>query len=94
MNLYMQMYNRIAIIGGPGCGKTTLANKLSTIYNIPVTHIDALHHLENWQVRDKQERDKMILEIMQKEKWIIDGTYPTTLKERYENIMKVLFVEK
>lgn len=94
MNQYMQMYNRIAIIGGPGCGKTTLANKLSTIYNIPVTHIDALHHLENWQVRDKQERDKMILEIMQKEKWIIDGTYPTTLKERYENIMKVLFVEK
>ena len=31
-------WNRISIIGAPGTGKTTLANELSKIYNIPATH--------------------------------------------------------
>ena len=60
-------WNRIAIIGGSGTGKTTLSNELSKIYNIPVTHIDGIHHLENWQIRDKEERDKIILDIVEKE---------------------------
>ena len=68
-------YSRIAIIGGPGTGKTTLAKELSNIYNLPVTHIDGIHHLANWNVRDKVERDKLILDIVKKEKWIIEGTY-------------------
>ena len=76
------MYNRISIIGGAGTGKTTLSNLLSEKYNIPVTHIDGIHHLKNWQVRDKAERDKMILDIIEKEKWIIDGTYKDTIKQR------------
>ena len=55
--------NRISIIGALGTGKTTLANELSKIYNIPATHIDGIHHLGNWQIRDKKERDKIILDI-------------------------------
>lgn len=78
------MYKKIAIIGAPGTGKTTLANKLSEIFHIEATHIDGLHHLENWQIRDKSERDKMILDVVEKDKWIIDGTYKSTLKLRLE----------
>ena len=78
------MYNRISIIGGPGSGKTTLANLLSKKYNLPVTHIDGIHHLKNWQIRDKAQRDKIILDIVAKDKWIIDGTYHDTLKKRLE----------
>lgn len=85
--------NRIAIIGGPGCGKTTLANKLSEIYGIPATHLDAFHHLENWQIRDENERDRLILEVMSKEQWIIDGTYPTTLKQRLEMADMVIWLD-
>lgn len=77
-------WNRICIIGAPGTGKTTLSNELSKIYNIPATHIDGIHHLENWQRRDKNERDKIILNIAEQEKWIIDGTYHATLKTRLE----------
>lgn len=78
------MYKKIAIIGAPGTGKTTLANNLSKLLNIPVTHIDGIHHLPNWEIRDKAERDKIILDIVDKEKWIIDGTYKSTLKKRLE----------
>ena len=87
------MYNRISIIGGAGTGKTTLSNLLSEKYNIPVTHIDGIHHLKNWQVRDKAERDKIILDIVEKEKWIIDGTYKDTIQQRVERADLVIWLD-
>lgn len=86
-------YSRIAIIGGPGTGKTTLAKELSNIYNLPVTHIDGIHHLANWNVRDKVERDKLILDIVKKEKWIIEGTYKTTLRPRLERADFIIWLD-
>lgn len=86
-------WNRISIIGGPGTGKTTLSNELSKIYDIPAIHIDGIHHLENWQIRDKNERDNMILEIVEREKWIIDGTYKDTLKTRLEKSDLVIWLD-
>lgn len=87
------MYNKIAIVGGSGTGKTTLSNLLGTIYHLPVTHIDGIHHLSNWKIRDKKERDKIILDIVQKEKWIIDGTYHATLKQRVENADLIIWLD-
>lgn len=87
------MYNRIAIVGAPGTGKTTLANNLSEIYNIPATHIDGIHHLENWALRDKAERDEIILKIVAEDKWIIDGTYKSTLRARLERADLVIWLD-
>ena len=52
---------RICIIGGSGTGKTTLADNLGEQLKLPVYHIDGIHYLNNWEVRDKKERDKIIL---------------------------------
>lgn len=87
------MYNRIAIVGAPGTGKTTLANILSEIFNIPATHIDGIHHLENWVIRDQEERDRIILEIVQKDKWIIDGTYKSTVRARFERADFIIWLD-
>jgi adenylate kinase family enzyme len=87
------MYKKISIIGAPGTGKTTLANKLSEIFHIKATHIDGLHHLENWKIRDKAERDKMILDVVSKDEWIIDGTYKSTLKQRLEKSDIVIWLD-
>jgi len=85
--------NRISIIGGPGTGKSTLAKNLGKKLNLPIYHIDGIHHLENWVVRDKTERDKIILEKVNEPKWVIDGTYRDTLKIRVERSDMVIYLD-
>lgn len=85
--------DKISIIGGSGTGKTTLAINLGKELNIPVYHIDGIHHLENWEIRDKDERDKIILEKANESKWIIDGTYHKTLKQRLEKSDLIIYLD-
>ena len=49
---------------------------------IPVIHLDSINYKPNWIQVDKVERDKIISEKSNEDKWIIDGNYNKTLKER------------
>lgn len=89
----MNETSRIAIIGAPGTGKTTLSYKLEKIYNLPICHIDVLYQLPNWVLRDVNERNKMILEEAKKEKWIMDGTFIDTLEERVKVADLIIFLD-
>lgn len=85
--------NKICIIGGSGTGKTTLSRNLGKELNLPVCHIDGIHHLENWQIRNKGERDKIILEKISEDKWIMDGTYRDTLLQRLQSADLVIYLD-
>lgn len=87
------MYNKICIIGGSGSGKTTLANNLGKVLDIPVYNIDAIYYLKNWQKRDKKERDNIILDKINTTKWIMDGTYSSTLDARINAADLVIFLD-
>ena len=84
---------KISIIGGSGTGKTTLANNLGKELKIPVYHIDGINYFENWKQRDKEERDKIILEKVQKQQWIIDGTYMSTLEKRLSKSDLIIYLD-
>lgn len=89
----MKEIQKIAIIGGPGTGKSTLAKNLGKEMKLPVYHIDGIHHLKNWEIRPTQERDAIILEKIKEPKWIIDGTYKATLEERVINADLIIFLD-
>lgn len=91
-NSMLKDMNRISVIGGPGTGKSTLANNIGKELNLPIYHLDAIHHLENWKVRDSVERDKIILEKIEEERWVIDGTYKSTLEARVKKSDMVIFL--
>ena len=84
---------RISIIGGSGTGKTTLSNSLGKVLNIPVCHLDGFCYFENWEMRDKKERDNLILEKISEDRWIIDGTYNTTLETRLKRSDLIIYLD-
>ncbi len=85
--------NRISIIGGSGSGKSTLADMLSKELDIPAVHLDGINYSANWVEIDKNERDKIILSKANNEKWIIDGNYNKTLKERLEKSDLIIWLD-
>lgn len=89
----MKNINRISIIGGAGTGKTTLSNAIGRVLNLPVCHIDGIHHLPNWQIRDKKERDEIILKKIKEDKWVIDGTYSSTLDARLKASDLIIYLD-
>ena len=78
------MYNRISILGGSGSGKSTLCTILSKELGLPAIHLDAINFNPDWEEIDKQGRDKIISAKSKEDKWIIDGNYNKTLKERLD----------
>ena len=87
------MYNRISIVGGSGSGKSTLCNILSKELNLPSIHLDAINFNSNWVEIDKEERDKIILKKTLEDKWIIDGNYNKTLKERFNKADLIIWLD-
>lgn len=43
---------KIAVAGGAGAGKSTLARRLSEILDLPYVEMDSLYHGPNWTVRE------------------------------------------
>lgn len=67
---------KISILGYSGAGKSTLAKRLGEFYNIPVLHLDKVQYTENWEEREKEEKQRIVEEFLNKNlSWVIDGTY-------------------
>ncbi len=74
--------NKVIIIGCPGSGKTTFAEKLNKCTGIPLYYLDAIWHKPDRTHIPREEFDERIIEIFKKDKWIIDGNYKRTIEMR------------
>ncbi len=70
------------IIGCPGSGKTTFAEKLNKITGIMLYHLDAIWHKPDKTHIPREEFDQRITEIFDTPQWIIDGNYSRTIEMR------------
>ena len=84
---------RILIIGGNGCGKTTFARKLSLKMKLPLVHLDVLYWRDNWETASKEEFDDLLLKELIKSKWIIDGNISSTLQHRLKYCDTVIYMD-
>lgn len=84
---------RIIIIGGNGCGKTTVAKKLSQMLNLPLVHLDTLYWRDNWQNVSAEEFDELLLEELHKPQWILDGNILRTLPLRLKYCDTVIYMD-
>ena len=74
--------NKVIVIGCPGSGKTTFAEKLNKITGIPLYHLDAIWHKPDKTHIPREEFDERIKEVFAHPQWIIDGNYKRTIEMR------------
>ena len=86
-------YERIIIIGNNGSGKSYLCEKLSKITNLPAVHLDAEYWRPNWEQPSKDEWEKRQIELIAKDKWIIDGNHTNTLELRFKAAEAIIFLD-
>lgn len=73
---------KVIVIGCPGSGKTTFAERLNEITGLPLYHLDAIWHKPDKTHISRENFDKSISEIFNTSEWIIDGNYNRTIEMR------------
>lgn len=77
--------NKVIVIGCPGSGKTTFAEKLNKRTGLPLYYLDAIWHKPDKTHIAREEFDERITEIFDTSEWIIDGNYKRTIEVRLRN---------
>jgi adenylate kinase family enzyme len=71
------MMQRIAVLGSPGSGKTTLSAQLGVLLNLPVIHLDELFWATwgNGPDPSPEQIRELLAGVAQQPRWIIDGIH-------------------
>lgn len=85
---------RIAIFGKPGGGKSTLAEQLSEALELPLYALDLIEYKKNGEKMPFEEYEKIHNEIINSEKWVIEGFgYRRSFWSRLELADTLIYVD-
>ena len=73
---------KIIVIGSPGSGKTTFAEKLCAVTGISLFYLDAIWHKADRTHISREAFDERLSEILALDSFIIDGNYSRTMERR------------
>jgi len=74
---------KVMVIGYSGSGKSTFSKRFSSVYDLPILHLDRIFFGPNWIERDKKIVEQEIRDFMKQPNWLIDGHYRHLAKERF-----------
>ncbi len=85
--------NRVLVMGCSGGGKSTLSLKLAARFGLVYISIDRdILWLPGWVERGKEEQRAIIVAKARGERWIMDGTNPSTFDVRLPRTDLVIWV--
>jgi len=84
---------RIAVIGCPGAGKSTLSREIAEKTGHPLIPLDYENWQPGWVPTPKDEWRAKQAQWVQGERWIIDGNYKGTLELRFAAADLVIFLD-
>ena len=69
----------MAIVGGSGSGKSTMADKLAVKLGAEMIELDGLFHQANWEPTPTPEFRAKVAAALDTERWIVAGNYSTVM---------------
>jgi adenylate kinase family enzyme len=85
--------NKIVVLGSPGSGKTHFSRQLTKQIDIKTYQLDDLFWKSKWQPVSEELFLQKLLDIMQKDSWIIDGNYSKFLEVRTKYADTIIFID-
>ena len=84
---------KVIVIGCPGSGKSTVSRALHNKTGIPLYHLDMMY----WNADKTTVKKSVFLErlyvVLEKDEWIIDGNYGSTMELRMAECDTVIFLD-
>ena len=85
---------KIVIIGSPGAGKSTFAQKLGDLLKIEVFHLDRYFWQAGWKEYPRDTRIEIQQQLVRgKDRWIIEGTYLSSSDSRLNAADTIIFLD-
>jgi adenylate kinase family enzyme len=85
--------NRVLLIGCSGAGKSMLAAEIGPLLDLPVIHLDAQRWQPGWVAMPRDEWEARVRQMVQGERWLIDGNYGGTMSLRIDAADAVVFLD-
>ncbi len=85
--------DRILVLGCPGSGKSTFARQLQEKTGLPLIHLDNVWWRADRTHISREEFDRALAELLQGERWIIDGNYSRTVEVRLRACDTAFFLD-
>ena len=84
---------RVAVSGCCGAGKSTFCRSLQAFLKLPVVHLDKIYWSENWTPAVSEVFQEEVAAVHERDEWIIDGNYASTMKARLDRADAVVFLD-
>jgi adenylate kinase family enzyme len=87
--------DKVVIIGSPGAGKSTFAQRLGKALEIDeVLHLDCYFWRCDWKEYPRTERIKIQQELIcGKDRWIVEGSYISSARDRFYAADTIIFLD-
>ena len=84
---------KVIVIGCPGSGKSTVSRTLHNKTGIPLYHLDMMYWNADKTTVEKSVFLERLSAVLEKDAWIIDGNYGSTMELRMAACDTVIFLD-
>ena len=84
---------KVIVIGCPGSGKSTVLRTLHNKTGIPLYHLDMMYWNADKTTVEKSVFLERLSAVLEKDEWIIDGNYGSTMELRMVACDTVIFLD-
>ena len=84
---------KVIVIGCPGSGKSTVSRALHNKTGIPLYHLDMMYWNADKTTVEKSVFLERLSAVLEKDEWIIDGNYSSTMELRMVACDTVIFLD-